>query len=126
MQLVRKANATRSVVAAILDMLLFGIYQRMNASVRFDNQKDLERIESRRLIFHRQWRFAPEQDWVWRRSILNQAGSIERRRRRQGLPSSQIRTAAYLTDAPANCGLFGGRRRVFGRSDFHFLFKLPP
>ena len=54
MQLVRKANATRSIVAAILDILLFDIYQRMNASVRFDNQKDLERIEFRWSIFHRQ------------------------------------------------------------------------
>jgi hypothetical protein len=53
------------------------------------------------------------QDWVWRRSILNQAGSIERRRRRQGLPSSQIRTAAYLTDAPANCGLILGSETCF-------------
>jgi hypothetical protein len=34
-------NAKRSIKAAIFDIVLLGIYQRMNASVRFHNKKHL-------------------------------------------------------------------------------------
>jgi hypothetical protein len=32
----------------------------------------------------------------------------------------------WLALINANCGLFGSWRRVFGRSDFYFIFKLTP